>query len=89
MIIDIITWITIGSIVGGFTLLLVVVDSKLKVFVNIVLGVIGALMAGSLMRMLSDGDVSVFSLSGILVATIGSGMLIFLFNTLTRSEKKL
>lgn len=73
---NIILWILFGGLVGWVASLIMKTDGQQGVIVNIIIGIIGAVVGGWLMSFLGEGSVVGFNLYGFLVALLGSIVLI-------------
>lgn len=72
----ILLWIIFGAIVGWIAS--VITSSKHGLVVDIILGIIGAFVGGMIMNFVGQSGVTGFNLYSIIVAVIGSVVLIFL-----------
>jgi uncharacterized membrane protein YeaQ/YmgE (transglycosylase-associated protein family) len=82
-----ILWLIIGGILGWIASLLMRTDAQQGVFLNIVVGVIGALLAGFLLTPLFGvGTINQnnFSLSGLFVSLLGAIILLAIVNLFRR-----
>jgi uncharacterized membrane protein YeaQ/YmgE (transglycosylase-associated protein family) len=83
-----IIWIAIGGVIGWVASLIMRTDAQQGVFLNIVVGIVGSLLAGWLISPLvgsatiNQGD---FSLVGLGVSLIGSVLLLAAVNLLRRA----
>ncbi len=78
----ILSWIIVG-LIAGWLAGMVMKGSGYGVLGNIVIGIIGALLGGYLSTLLFDGvTVSGINLQSLLIATLGSIVLIFLVRLL-------
>lgn len=68
----IILWIIFGAIVGWLASIIMKTDAQQGPVLNIVLGIIGALVGGFLMNMMGYGGVDGFNLYSMFVAILGS-----------------
>jgi uncharacterized membrane protein YeaQ/YmgE (transglycosylase-associated protein family) len=72
----IILWIIFGGLVGWVASLIMKTDAQQGVLVNIIVGIVGAVIGGWLMSMLGEGGVGGFNLYSFLVALLGACVLI-------------
>ncbi len=72
----IILWIIFGAIAGWVASLIMKTDAQQGMILNIVIGIVGAVLGGWLMSFLGYGGVSGFNLYSFLVAVLGSVVLI-------------
>ena len=80
----IIGWIIIGAIAGWLASLVTGNDKKMGVFANIVVGVIGGLIGGFIMSLLGGTGISGFNLWCLLVAFIGSVIVLWISNNINK-----
>jgi uncharacterized membrane protein YeaQ/YmgE (transglycosylase-associated protein family) len=84
-----IIWLVIGGLVGWLASVVMKTDAQQGVVLNIVVGIIGALLGGWLLAPLfgtgtiNQGD---FSLSGLLVSFLGAVILLAIVNLLRRGS---
>lgn len=69
-------WIVFGALVGWVASLIMKTDSQQGVLLNIVVGVVGAVVGGWLMNFLGESGVSGFNLYSFGVALFGAVVLI-------------
>lgn len=74
----IITWIVFGALAGWISSMFMNTDSSQGALGNIVMGIIGAIVAGFLMPVLGMSGVTGFNLYSIVVAVIGAVVVISL-----------
>ncbi len=74
-------WIVVGLIAGGLARW-IVKDSRTGCIYTMVIGVIGALLGGGLMSLIDQEGVDDFSLRTILVAAIGSVLLLLVLEAI-------
>lgn len=80
----IIGWIIIGAIAGWLASMVTGNDKKMGAFANIIVGVIGGLIGGFIMSLLGGKGVSGFNLWSLLVAFIGSLIVLWIFNKINK-----
>jgi uncharacterized membrane protein YeaQ/YmgE (transglycosylase-associated protein family) len=68
----IILWIIFGGLVGWLSSLIMKTDKEQGLILNIVVGIIGALVGGFLMSALGSSPVTGFNLYSMLVALLGA-----------------
>lgn len=71
---SIILWIVFGALAGWIASMLM--GSGGGLLSDIIVGIIGAILGGAIMTMLGQGDVSGFNLYSLMVAVLGSVILI-------------
>ncbi|KKS94843.1 MAG: Transglycosylase associated protein [Microgenomates group bacterium GW2011_GWC1_43_13] len=74
----IIIWIIFGALAGWIASVIMKTDAQQGALMNIVLGVVGALIGGLVMNFLGYGGVSGFNLYSLIVAVFGSVILIWI-----------
>jgi uncharacterized membrane protein YeaQ/YmgE (transglycosylase-associated protein family) len=80
----ILLWIIFGGIVGWVASLIMKTDSQQGIFLNIIVGVVGAMIGGWLMSTFGETGVTGFNLYSFLVALVGSVVLIAAVKVLRR-----
>jgi len=84
---NLIIWLVVGGIVGWIASLIMRTDAQQGIVLNIVVGVIGALLGGWLLApMLGTGTINSndFSLAGLLVSLLGAVILLAIVNLVRR-----
>ncbi len=85
---NLIIWLIVGGIIGWVASLIMKTDAQQGVILNIVVGIVGALIGGWLLSpMLGAGTVNQgdFSVMGLLVSLGGAIALLFVVNLVRRS----
>jgi uncharacterized membrane protein YeaQ/YmgE (transglycosylase-associated protein family) len=80
---NLILWILLGLIAGWLASVVMKTRSTQGPLLNIVLGIVGALVGGFAMSMLGFAGITGFDVYSILVATLGAVTLIWLRRALT------
>jgi uncharacterized membrane protein YeaQ/YmgE (transglycosylase-associated protein family) len=80
IIMGIIGWIIIGAIAGWLASMVTGNDKKMGAFANITVGIIGGLIGGFIMFLLGGTGISGFNLWSLLIAFIGSLIVLWIFN---------
>ena len=80
----IILWIIFGALVGWVASLIMKTDAEQGTVLNIVVGIVGALIGGWIMNSLGEGGVGGFNLYSFLVALLGAIVLIFVVKAIRR-----
>jgi uncharacterized membrane protein YeaQ/YmgE (transglycosylase-associated protein family) len=80
----ILTWIVLGLIVGVLAKLIMPGDDPGGIFITILIGIAGALLGGFLSTAVGYGTVTGFNLPSVVIAVIGSLILLFVFRMLRR-----
>lgn len=81
---NIILWIIFGGLAGWVASLLMGTDARQGVFLNIVVGIIGAVVGGFIMNAIGTSGVSGFNLYSFAVAIIGSVVLLGILRAFRR-----
>jgi len=87
--ISFIIWLIIGGIIGWIASLIMKTDAQQGVFLNVIVGIIGALLGGWLSGMLGIGGGSIndgISFTSILVSLIGAIVLLAIVNLFRRGR---
>ena len=84
---NLIIWLVVGGVIGWIASLIMKTDAQQGLFLNVVVGIVGALLGGWLLSplvgagTLNQGD---FSLAGLLASLAGAIILLFLVNLIRR-----
>jgi uncharacterized membrane protein YeaQ/YmgE (transglycosylase-associated protein family) len=84
-----IIWLIVGGIIGWLASLIMRTDAQQGVLLNIVVGVIGALLAGWLITPLVGGatiNQGDFSVSGLIISLLGAIVLLAIVNLFRRGR---
>ena len=87
--INLIIWLVVGGVIGWLASMVMKTDAQQGIFLNIVVGIIGAMVGGWLLGPLfgtstiGDGN---FSLPGLLVAFLGAVILLAVVNLFRRGR---
>ncbi|MDI9238240.1 GlsB/YeaQ/YmgE family stress response membrane protein [Lysobacter sp. LF1] len=85
----ILIWLVLGGIIGWIASLIMRTDAQQGLFLNIVVGIVGALIGGWLGGLfglggdINDGD---FSISGLLMSLVGAIVLLAIVNLFRRGR---
>ena len=88
---NLIIWLVVGGVIGWIASLIMKTDAQQGLFLNVVVGIVGALLGGWLLSplvgagTLNQGD---FSLAGLLVSLAGAIILLFLVNLIRRRSPR-
>lgn len=77
---DFIYWIVLGGIAGWIASILMKKNAKMGLIANIVVGIVGSVIGGFLFRLLGSKGVTGFNIYSLLVATVGSCLLLWIIN---------
>ena len=81
----IILWIIFGGLVGWVASLIMKTDAQQGIVLNVVVGIVGAVLGGWIMNLLGQGGVGGFNLYSFIVALIGAVVLIVIVKALRRA----
>jgi uncharacterized membrane protein YeaQ/YmgE (transglycosylase-associated protein family) len=85
--VNLIIWLVVGGVIGWIASLIMKTDAQQGLALNVVVGIVGALIGGWLISplvgagTLNQGD---FSLAGLLVSLVGAIILLFIVNLIRR-----
>lgn len=75
---NILLWILFGGLAGWFASLIMKADNSQGTFGDIILGILGAVVGGFVMNFFGQPGVTGFNLYSMIVAVLGSIILLFL-----------
>ena len=78
----IILWIVFGGLVGWVASLIMKTDAQQGIVLNVVVGIIGAVVGGFIMSLVGKSGVGGFNLYSFLVALLGAVVLIWIVKAL-------
>jgi uncharacterized membrane protein YeaQ/YmgE (transglycosylase-associated protein family) len=84
---DIIIWLVVGGVVGWLASLLMKTDARQGIFLNVIVGIIGAALAGffiSPMVGMPTINQGVFSFGSLLISLVGAVILLAIVNLFRR-----
>jgi uncharacterized membrane protein YeaQ/YmgE (transglycosylase-associated protein family) len=84
---NLILWLIVGGLIGWIASLIMRTDAQQGIFLNVVVGIVGALLAGFLLAPLFGiGTInqSNFSLPGLLISLLGAIILLAIINLFRR-----
>jgi uncharacterized membrane protein YeaQ/YmgE (transglycosylase-associated protein family) len=87
--INFIIWLIVGGIIGWVASMIMRTDAQQGMFLNIVVGIVGAMLGGWLLApMLGTGTINQndFSLPGLLVSLLGAVILLAIVNLFRRKS---
>ena len=82
-------WLLVGGILGWLASLVMKTDGQQGVILNVVVGIVGALIAGLVIApMFGTGTINTsdFSVSGLLVSFVGAAILLAIVNLFRRGS---
>ena len=85
--INLIIWLVVGGLIGWVASLVMRTDAQQGIFLNIIVGIVGAMLGGWLLSPLlgaSSINQSNFSLMGLVVSFLGALILLALVNLVRR-----
>jgi uncharacterized membrane protein YeaQ/YmgE (transglycosylase-associated protein family) len=88
---DIIIWLVVGGIVGWLASLLMHTDARQGIFLNVIVGIVGAALAGffiSPMIGLPTINQGVFSIGSLLISLVGAVILLAIVNLFRRGTAR-
>lgn len=87
---NIIIWLVVGGIIGWVASLIMKRDAQQGILLNVVVGIVGALIGGWLIGpMLGAGSINDgFSVMSVVVSLIGAVILLLIINLLTRGRAR-
>jgi len=80
-------WIILGALAGWVASLIMKTDEQQGALMNIVLGIVGALIGGFIMSLFGLEGVTGFNLYSILVSILGAVILVWLGQMVTRQPR--
>lgn len=86
-----IIWIVIGGVIGWLASLVMKTDAQQGIFLNVVVGIIGALLGGWLLApLLGTGTINQndFSIASMFVSFLGALVLLMIVNLLRRGRAR-
>ncbi len=81
-----ISWIIIGALAGWIASMITGNDKRMGALANIAIGIVGGLIGGFLVDLLGGAGVTGFNLWSLLVAVIGSVVLLSVINAFSRKK---
>ena len=88
---NLIIWLVVGGVLGWIASLVMKTDGQQGIFLNVVVGIIGALIAGWFVApMFGTGTINTndFSMSGLLVSFLGAVVLLAIVNLVRRGTAR-
>ena len=88
---NLIIWLVVGGVLGWLASIMMKTDGQQGLFLNVVVGIIGALIAGWFIApMFGTGTINTndFSMSGLLVSFLGAVVLLAIVNLIRRGTAR-
>jgi uncharacterized membrane protein YeaQ/YmgE (transglycosylase-associated protein family) len=88
---NLIIWLVVGGVIGWLASLVMKTDAQQGIILNVVVGIIGALLAGFVIApLLGTGTINTndFSLPGLLVSFVGAVVLLAIVNMFRRGAPR-
>lgn len=82
--INFIVWIIFGALAGWIASMIAKTNDEQGALGNIIVGLLGAVVGGYVMRALGGSGVTGFNFTSLLVAVAGAVVLLFLYNVIRR-----
>lgn len=76
-------WIVLGALAGWLASIVMRTDAEQGAFMNVIVGIVGAVIGGFIMQMFGASGVSGFSLYSLLVAVGGAIVLLAVYKSFT------
>lgn len=89
--INLIVWLVVGGLIGWVASMIMKTDAQQGKFLNVVVGIVGAMVGGWLLSPLlglgtiNQGD---FSIGSLVVSLLGSMVLLFIVNLFRRRSRR-
>jgi uncharacterized membrane protein YeaQ/YmgE (transglycosylase-associated protein family) len=82
----IISWIIIGALAGWIASMITGKNKEMGAAANIVVGIVGGFIGGLVMNLLGGSGVTGFNIWSLLVAVLGSVILLWIINAIKRKK---
>ena len=73
---SIIIWLIVGGVIGWLASLLAGTDARMGIFMNVIVGVVGAFLGGLIAQAVGFGPLNVLSFAGFVFALLGALILL-------------
>jgi uncharacterized membrane protein YeaQ/YmgE (transglycosylase-associated protein family) len=83
----ILSWILVGLVAGMLAKWIMPGDQKAGFFVTMALGIVGGLVGGYVMSLITGEGVSGFNLQTLLVATVGALLVLLVYGLVRKSHR--
>jgi uncharacterized membrane protein YeaQ/YmgE (transglycosylase-associated protein family) len=84
--IDFIIWLVLGGIIGWLASIVMRTDAQQGIFLNIVVGIVGAFIGGLILRSFGNINAEQFSLPSLFAAFVGACILLAVINMFRRGR---
>lgn len=81
-----ISWIILGGLAGWVASIIMKKNASMGIFANIIVGVIGAFIGGSIMSLIGGWEITGFNITSFLVALLGAVVLLAIINLFTKGR---
>lgn len=88
MIMDIIAWIIVGGLAGWIASKIAKTDAQMGIGANVVVGIIGAVIGGFIVRLITGSQVDTFDIGGFIVAIVGAVIFLSVLKVVTGHHSK-
>jgi uncharacterized membrane protein YeaQ/YmgE (transglycosylase-associated protein family) len=88
---NLIIWLVVGGIVGWIASLIMKTDAQQGIILNVIVGIVGALIAGFVLTpLLGQGTINSgdFSIMGLLMSLVGAIILLAIVNLVRRGSAR-
>lgn len=85
---SILGWVILGAIAGWIASIIMKKNSQMGAFANIFVGIVGAFIGGFLFHILGGIGITGFNFWSLIVAVIGSVVLLWIINSFNRRKSK-
>jgi uncharacterized membrane protein YeaQ/YmgE (transglycosylase-associated protein family) len=82
---SIIAWLVFGGIIGWIASMIAGTDRQQGIVMNIIVGIVGAIIGGFVMSIFGKSGVTGFNLYSALVAIVGAVILLFVYRSLSHA----
>ncbi len=87
MILEIAMWVLFGALAGWIASMIMKTDAQMGMYANIAVGIVGAFVGGLTVRFLTGDSVDTFSITGLVVAIVGSMILLAIVKAATGGSR--
>ncbi len=83
---NILAWIIFGGLAGWIASKIMHTDAQQGIFLNVIVGIIGAFLGGYLMQVIGKTGVDGFNIKSFLVAILGAIVLLAVYKALSKKH---